>query len=129
MFTINKVPGFATQMHRDVVSRVTGFSPISTKISDGNSYDKDNDVNPREDFSKVSRARSEDIPLEDMSMRKASLAQNCSICSERKESFKLGSLSSSDIASVSTKHSEETSFTSSQNDELKARKRGQVETV
>ncbi|XP_051171080.1 protein CLEC16A homolog isoform X3 [Leptopilina boulardi] len=131
LFTINKVPGFATQMHRDALSHATGLSSSSTKISPGNSNDKiaDNGLNLREHSPKIVRPRSEEIPLEDMSIRKASVTPNCSLCIERKDSFILGSVCNSEGTSVSQKESEETSFTSSQNDEHKVRRRGQVETV
>ncbi|XP_043476233.1 protein CLEC16A homolog [Leptopilina heterotoma] len=131
LFTINKVPGFATQMHRDAVSKTAGISSLSTKISDGNSNDNvvDNSLNLRDNPLKIVRPRSEEIPLEDMSLRKSSLTPNSSLCLEQKDSFILGSLCNPEATLASKKDSEETSFTSSQNDELKARRRGQVETV
>lgn len=118
-------------MHRDALSHATGLSSSSTKISPGNSNDKiaDNGLNLREHSPKIIRPRSEEIPLEDMSIRKASVTPNCSLCIERKDSFILGSVCNSEGTSVSQKESEETSFTSSQNDEHKVRRRGQVETV
>lgn len=120
-------------MHRDVVGKTAGISLTSTKISDANSNDSvlDNGLNLRDNSLKIARPKSEEIPLEDMSQRKSFSTPNSSMCLEQKDSFILGSLCNPEATALaSKKDSEETSFTSSsQNDELKARRRGQVETV
>ncbi|XP_033215304.1 protein CLEC16A homolog isoform X2 [Belonocnema kinseyi] len=118
MFTVNKVPGFAAQMHRDTIGKGIGYPPLNTKRSDGsfNGNSVENGLRSRDSSPKIQRPRSEEIPLEDMCIRKTSLASN-------------GSSINSEVASISRKNSEETSFSSKQSHEYKPRKRGQVETV
>ena len=131
MFTVNKVPGFAAQMHRDTIGKAIGYTSLSTKRSDGslNGKSVENGVRSRDNSPKMPRPRSEEIPLEDMCIRKTSLDSNGSLVLDRKDSSMSGSSANSEASSVTRKHSEETSFTSSQNHEHKPRRRGQVETV
>ena len=131
MFTVNKVPGFAAQMHRDVVGKAVGYNPLNNKKSDPSSSGKtiENGIRSRDSSPKMPRPRSEEIPLEDMRLRKTSLTSNGSLGSDRKDSSISGSSSNSEASSISRKHSEETSFTSTQNQRSRPRRRGQVETV
>lgn len=132
MFTVNKVPGFAAQMHRDSIGKAIGYPPLNTKRSDGspNGNSVENGLRSRDSSPKIPRPRSEEIPLEDMCIRKTSLASNGSLrLLDRKDSSISGSSVNSEVSLISRKYSEETSFTSTQNHEYKPRKRGQVETV
>lgn len=138
MFTVNKVPGFAAQMRRDSSSRsIPRHSSTNGKSSEGspNGRSRENGIRSREHSPKMPRPRSEEIPLEDMRNRKASLGKT-TIC------LPAGIQEIIDIAvssapptpesssSLSRKSSEETSFTSPQNQaEPKPRRKGQVETV
>lgn len=133
MFTVNKVPGFAAQMRRENVRPVASSS---SKRDDTNSNEKihENGLRSRESSPKMPRPRSEEIPLEDMRIRKASLTSNGLnvthvLCSERRDSQSATCSSNSESSSMIRKHSEETSFTSPQGQESKPRRKGQVETV
>lgn len=136
MFTVNKVPGFAAQMRREqVLKPVLGLPSTSCKRVDNNSNEKihENGLRSRDSSPKMPRPRSEEIPLEDMRNRKTSLTSNGAsashICSEKKDSCNPGSSTNSESSSIIRKRSEETSFTSPQNKEVKPRRKGQVETV
>ncbi|XP_018047234.1 PREDICTED: protein CLEC16A isoform X1 [Atta colombica] len=130
MFTVNKVPGFAAQMRRENIKPVLSSS---SKRDDASSNEKihENSLRSRDGSPKMPRPRSEEIPLEDMCIRKASLTSNglnvTHICPERRDSQ--GACSNNESSSVIRKHSEETSFTSPQRQESKPRRKGQVETV
>ncbi|KYN13537.1 PREDICTED: protein CLEC16A isoform X2 [Trachymyrmex cornetzi] len=131
MFTVNKVPGFAAQMRRENIKPVLSSS---SKRDDASSNEKihENSLRSRDGSPKMPRPRSEEIPLEDMCIRKASLTSNglntTHICPERRDSQGACS-NNSESSSVIRKHSEETSFTSPQRQESKPRRKGQVETV
>ncbi|XP_014476432.1 PREDICTED: protein CLEC16A isoform X3 [Dinoponera quadriceps] len=129
MFTVNKVPGFAAQMRREN-TRPTASS--SSKRDDAGTNEKahENGLRSRDGSPKMPRPRSEEIPLEDMRIRKASLTSN-GLSMPRPERRDSQSCSNnSDSSSVIRKHSEETSFTSPQSQEPKLpRRKGQVETV
>lgn len=128
MFTVNKVPGFAAQMRREN-SRPVASS--SSKCDDTSSNERihENGLRSRDGSPKMPRPRSEEIPLEDMCIRKASLTSNgLNVCPERRDSQGACS-NNSESSSVIRKHSEETSFTSPQGQESKPRRKGQVETV
>ncbi|KAF7397828.1 hypothetical protein HZH68_009050 [Vespula germanica] len=136
MFTVNKVPGFAAQMRREHVLRpVLGLPSTSCKRVDNNSNEKihENGLRSRDSSPKMPRPRSEEIPLEDMRNRKTSLTSNGAsashICLEKKDNCNSGSSTNSESSSIIRKRSEETSFTSPQNQEVKPRRKGQVETV
>lgn len=128
---VNKVPGFAAQMRREI-------RPVasSSKRDDTSSNEKvhENGLRSRDNSPKMPRPRSEEIPLEDMRNRKVSLTSNglntVHICSEKRDSQSVTQCSNnSESSSIIRKHSEETSFTSSQGQEVKSRRKGQVETV
>lgn len=132
MFTVNKVPGFAAQMRRENIRPVAS----SSKRDDASSNERihENGLRSRDGSPKMPRPRSEEIPLEDMRIRKASLTSNglnvAHICPERRDSLGSSACSNnSEPSSVVGKHSEETSFTSPQGQEQKPRRKGQVETV
>lgn len=131
MFTVNKVPGFAAQMRRENVRSVASSN---SKRDDINSNEKSHEsgLRSRDSSPKMPRPRSEEIPLEDMRIRKASLTSNglniAHMCPERRDSQGCCS-NNSESSSVIGKHSEETSFTSPQGQESKPRRKGQVETV
>lgn len=136
MFTVNKVPGFAAQMRRESTVRSTvGHSISNIKRPDGSSSGKtrENGLRSRDNSPKMPRPRSEEIPLEDMRLRKVSLATNGSglvlNCPERKDSTVSNSSTNGEPSSGSRRRSEETSFTSPQTQESKPRRKGQVETV
>lgn len=130
MFTVNKVPGFAAQMRRE---NIKPTASSSSKRDDTSSNEKvyENDLRSRDSSPKMPRPRSEEIPLEDMRIRKASLTSNglnkVHTCTERTDSQ--GCSNNSESSSAIRKHSEETSFTSPQGQESKPRRKGQVETV
>ncbi|EGI69119.1 PREDICTED: protein CLEC16A isoform X1 [Acromyrmex echinatior] len=132
MFMVNKVPGFAAQMRRENIKPVQSSN---SKRDDASSNEKihENSLRSRDASGspKMPRPRSEEIPLEDMCIRKASLTSNglnvTHICPERRDSQ--GACSNNESSSVIRKHSEETSFTSPQRQESKPRRKGQVETV
>ncbi|KAG5331227.1 CL16A protein, partial [Acromyrmex charruanus] len=132
MFMVNKVPGFAAQMRRENIKPVLSSN---SKRDDASSNEKihENSLRSRDASGspKMPRPRSEEIPLEDMCIRKASLTSNglnvTHICPERRDSQ--SACSNNESSSVIRKHSEETSFTSSQRQESKPRRKGQVETV
>lgn len=131
MFTVNKVPGFAAQMRRE---NIKPLPSSSSKCDDANSNERihENSLRSRDGSPKMPRPRSEEIPLEDMCIRKASLTSNglnvTHVCPERRDSQGACS-NNSESSSVIRKHSEETSFTSPQGQESKPRRKGQVETV
>lgn len=135
MFTVNKVPGFAAQMRRENVARPTPGPPSSTpKRGDTATNEKshENGLRSRDSSPKMHRiSRSEEIPLEDMRLRKASLTSNglntTHICQEKKDSQVSACSTNGELSTVIRKHSEETSFTCPQ--EVKPRRKGQVETV
>ncbi|XP_043250720.1 protein CLEC16A homolog [Colletes gigas] len=135
MFTVNKVPGFAAQMRRENIAKPTmGLAlSISKRSSDNSSNEKsqENGLRSRDSSPKMPRPRSEEIPLEDMRLRKASLTSNgmsiSHICQETKESQISACSTNGESSTVIRKHSEETSFTCPQ--EVKPRRKGQVETV
>ncbi|XP_011144460.2 protein CLEC16A isoform X1 [Harpegnathos saltator] len=128
MFTVNKVPGFAAQMRRE---NTRPMASSSSKRDDASSNEKahENGLRSRDGSPKMPRPRSEEIPLEDMRIRKASLTSN-GLNMPRPERRDSQSCSTNiDSSSVIKKHSEETSFTSPQGQEPKPRRKGQVETV
>ncbi|XP_025991372.1 protein CLEC16A homolog isoform X1 [Solenopsis invicta] len=131
MFTVNKVPGFAAQMRRE---NIRPIASSSSKRDDASSNERvhENGLRSRDGSPKMPRPRSEEIPLEDMCIRKASLTSNglnvTHICPERRDSQGACS-NNSESSSVIRNHSEETSFTSPQGQEPKPRRKGQVETV
>ncbi|XP_006563006.2 protein CLEC16A homolog isoform X3 [Apis mellifera] len=134
MFTVNKVPGFAAQMRRENITRPTpGLSSSTSKRSDTVSNEKshENGLRSRDNSPKMPRPRSEEIPLEDMRLRKASLTSNginiSHICQEKKDGQISACSTNGEPSTVIRKHSEETSFTCPQ--ELKPRRKGQVETI
>ncbi|XP_018348243.1 PREDICTED: protein CLEC16A isoform X2 [Trachymyrmex septentrionalis] len=130
MFTVNKVPGFAAQMRRDNIKPMLSPSPKRDDLS-SNEKIHENSLRSRDGSPKMPRPRSEEIPLEDMCTRKASLTSNglnvTHTCPERRDSQ--GACSNNESLCVIRKHSEETSFTSPQRQESKPRRKGQVETV
>lgn len=132
MFTVNKVPGFAAQMRRE---NIRSIASSSCKRDDTISSEKihENGLRSRDSSPKMPRPRSEEIPLEDMRIRTASLTSNglniSHIYSDRKDSQSVTCSNNSESSSVIRKHSEETSFTSSHGQEPKPRRKGQVETV
>ncbi|KAL0123857.1 hypothetical protein PUN28_006002 [Cardiocondyla obscurior] len=89
MFTVNKVPGFAAQMRRENIKPVASSS---SKRDDASSNERihENGLRSRDGSPKMPRPRSEEIPLEDMCIRKASLTSNglnvTHICAERRDS-------------------------------------------
>lgn len=132
MFTVNKVPGFAAQMRRETIKSTASSS---AKRDDANANEKvhENGLRSRDGSPKMPRPRSEEIPLEDMRLHKTSLTSNglniAHMCAERRNSQGATCSDNSDSSSVIRKHSEETSFTSTQEQEAKPRRKGQVETV
>ncbi|XP_033366417.1 protein CLEC16A homolog isoform X1 [Bombus vosnesenskii] len=134
MFTVNKVPGFAAQMRRENAARPTpGLSSSTPKRGDTVSNEKshENGLRSRDNSPKMPRPRSEEIPLEDMRIRKASLTSNglniSHICQEKKDSQISTCSANGEPSTMIRKHSEETSFTCPQ--EVKPRRKGQVETI
>ncbi|XP_076183141.1 C-type lectin domain containing ema isoform X2 [Ptiloglossa arizonensis] len=134
MFTVNKVPGFAAQMRRESTSRPTTSVSSSTSkrgYSNSNEKSQENGLRSRDSSPKMPRPRSEEIPLEDMHLRKASLTSNglsiSHTCQEKKDGPISASSTNGEPSTVIRKHSEETSFTCPQ--EVKLRVKGQVETV
>ncbi|KOX71482.1 Protein CLEC16A [Melipona quadrifasciata] len=134
MFTVNKVPGFAAQMRRENIARATPGLSSTPKRGDTASNEKshENGLRSRDNSPKMPRPRSEEIPLEDMRLRKASLTSNgltiSHICEEKKDGQISACSTNGEPSSVIRKHSEETSFTCPQ--EVKPpRRKGQVETV
>ncbi|KAF3424431.1 hypothetical protein E2986_06139 [Frieseomelitta varia] len=134
MFTVNKVPGFAAQMRRENVARATPGLSSTPKRGDTASNEKshENGLRSRDNSPKMPRPRSEEIPLEDMRLRKASLTSNgltiSHICEEKKDGQISACSTNGEPSSVIRKHSEETSFTCPQ--EVKPpRRKGQVETT
>ena len=139
MFQVNKVPGFAFQMRRDSYGnkslgpshsgsslRRVDKSPSGRSSQDG--------VRTRENSPKMPRPRSEEIPLEDMRLRKTSLTSNSSSSHEYQEVPTTsgngnGNSEPSKIDTGLKKRSEETSFMEQQTHESRPRRKGQVETV
>lgn len=132
MFTVNKVPGFATR-RENVTRPAPGLSSSTSNRSDNNSSEKnqENGLRSRDSSPKMPRPRSEEIPLEDMRLRKASLTSNglsiLHTCQEKKDGQISACSANGESSTVIRKHSEETSFTCQQ--EVKPRRKGQVETV
>lgn len=134
MFVVNRVPGFAAQMRRESnATSSAGFASFTPKRSDNNSNEKsqENGLRSRDNSPKMPRPRSEEIPLEDMRIRKATLTSTglsiSHVCQEKKEGPISTSSSNGEPSTVIRKHSEETSFTCPK--EVKPRRKGQVETV
>ncbi|KZC13734.1 Protein CLEC16A [Dufourea novaeangliae] len=134
MFIVNRVPGFAAQMRREnVVAPPAGFPSSTSKRGDNNTNEKsqeENGMRSRDNSPKMPRPRSEEIPLEDMRLRKATLTSNglsiSHVCHEKDGQMSTCS-TNGESSTVIRKHSEETSFTCPQ--EVKPRRKGQVETV
>lgn len=132
LFQVNKVPGFATQMRRESLSRAAVTAVTVSRRADsspGGSRTRDNSP-------KLPRPRSEEIPLEDMRLRKTSLTSNSSSSEHGGNASAacgpVSSLSGSPVCKdpETSKRSEETSFTEkSHNHESRPRRKGQVETV
>ncbi|XP_050448074.1 protein CLEC16A homolog [Cataglyphis hispanica] len=131
MFMVNKVPGFAAQMRRENIRPVASTS----KCDDVSSNEKvhENGLRSRDNSPKMPRPRSEEIPLDDMRIRKASLTTNglntSHMCLERRGSQGATCSNNNESSSIRKHLNEETSFTSSQGQESKSRRKGQVETV
>lgn len=132
MFTVNKVPGFAAQMRRETNARPTAGLSSTSKRGDNATNEKahENGLRSRDNSPKMPRPRSEEIPLEDMRLRKASLTNNglsiSHICPEKDGQISTCS-TNGESSTVIRKNSEETSFTCPQG--VKPRRKGQVETV
>ncbi|XP_076649966.1 C-type lectin domain containing ema isoform X2 [Halictus rubicundus] len=133
MFIVNRVPGFAAQMRKETnAAPPTGFPSSTPKRSDNNTNEKgqENGLRSRDNSPKMPRPRSEEIPLEDMRLRKAALTSAVlSIshkCPEKKDS-QISTSANGEPSTVIRKLSEETSFTCPK--EAKPRRKGQVETV
>ncbi|CAL7934964.1 unnamed protein product [Xylocopa violacea] len=130
MFTVNKVPGFAAQMRRENVAKPTpAFSASTPKRNDNavtTEKSHENGLRSRDSSPKMPRPRSEEIPLEDMSVRKASLTSSgitTSLkCPEKKDGPISTCSTNGESSTVIRKHSEETSFTCPQ--EVKPRRKG-----
>ncbi|XP_031832894.1 C-type lectin domain containing ema isoform X4 [Nomia melanderi] len=134
MFVVNRVPGFAAQMRRESnATPSAGFASSTPKRSDNNSTEKsqENGLRSRDNSPKMPRPRSEEIPLEDMRIRKATLTSTglsiSHVCPEKKEGPVSTCSTNGEPSTVIRKHSEETSFTCPK--EVKPRRKGQVETV
>ncbi|XP_034936174.1 protein CLEC16A homolog isoform X2 [Chelonus insularis] len=125
MFMINKVPGFATQMRKETPTRLSR----RTEDPSPSGRSQESNLRSRDGSPKIPRPRSEEIPLEDMRLRKASLTLNGSAGSSDNSEIPVLNLSINNQSSAMKKHSEETSFTSPQNQQMKPRRKGQVETV
>lgn len=123
MFMVNKVPGFAAQMRKETPrARREDASPSGRS--------QDSSLRSRDSSPKMPRPRSEEIPLEDMRLRKSSLTVNGSASSSDRDEIPVLNLSINSESAVMNKHSEETSFTSPQSQQIKkSRRKGQVETV
>ncbi|XP_078051796.1 uncharacterized protein LOC144477947 [Augochlora pura] len=128
MFIVNRVPGFAAQMRRENSSTP---SSIARRSDNSNENSQENGLRPRDNSPKMPRPRSEEIPLEDMRLRKAALTSAAlsisNICQEKKDGQISACATNGEPSTVIRKHSEETSFTCPK--ETKPRKKGQVETV
>lgn len=127
MFMVNKVPGFAAQMRKDGQTRPGRRSGDASP----NGKTQDN-LRSRDNSPKTPRPRSEEIPLEDMRLRKSSLngSPASSFASSDSQDAPVLNLSvNTESVTMSKKRSEETSFTSTQNQQLKPRRKGQVEIV
>lgn len=136
MFTVNKVPGFATQLRRESPGRSGFCYPVSNnQRAEGSSNGRvhENGVRSRDQSPKTVRPRSEEIPLEDMQLRKTSLTTNGSAVlvtfPDRQETATSATSTPDEPSPVILKRSEETSFTSPRNHDVKPRRKGQVETV
>lgn len=133
MFTVNKVPGFGVQMRRESLNKSasgSSFSGSSLKHVDNSP------VRTRDNSPKMPRPRSEEIPLEDMRLRKTSLTSNVSNSSGASDHHKdITGVAQSSMpnngAEIPTRKrgSEETSFTERHIHESRPRRKGQVETV
>ncbi|XP_043280706.1 protein CLEC16A homolog isoform X2 [Venturia canescens] len=136
MFTMNKVPGFATQLRRESPGRSgMGYPMLSGQRGEPSSTCRNLDagLRSRDNSPKTMRPRSEEIPLEDMHKRKTSLTSNgtsaLTVTPDRQETVPLASTASGETLAVMKKRSEETSFTSTRSKDSKPRRKGQVETV
>ncbi|XP_011498267.1 PREDICTED: protein CLEC16A [Ceratosolen solmsi marchali] len=126
MFTVNKVPGFAAQMRRDSLIK------SGTKRLEGSPSVKcqEASIRIRDSSPKMPRPRSEEIPLEDMRLRKSSLTTTPVCVAEHVEVGTLAASSPEEPEILIRKYSEETSFTERQNNETRvSRRKGKVETV
>ncbi|XP_058810063.1 protein CLEC16A homolog isoform X2 [Phymastichus coffea] len=137
LFQVNKVPGFATQMRRESLSRVAVGAVVAasrrTDSSPSGPHTRDNSP-------KLPRPRSEEIPLEDMRQRKTSLTSNSSleqasavtVCATTVGLTSCPPSASACNSAEASKRSEETSFTERSHStarESRPRRKGQVETV
>uniref|UniRef100_A0A0C9Q4M4 CLEC16A protein n=1 Tax=Fopius arisanus TaxID=64838 RepID=A0A0C9Q4M4_9HYME len=135
MFTVNKVPGFAAQLRKQNEPRTGVGRRVGGDVSPPSGRSNDNGIRPRDGSPKMPRPRSEEIPLEDMRLRKSSFTGNG--CSGMQLVSTIEPNTSTANAAVNTdvvltkKCSEETSFTSGQasDSSAKPRRKGQVETV
>ncbi|XP_063990573.1 protein CLEC16A homolog isoform X2 [Diachasmimorpha longicaudata] len=134
MFTVNKVPGFAAQLRKQNEPRGGMGRRVMGDVSPPSGKSSDNGIRPRDGSPKMPRPRSEEIPLEDMRLRKSSLTGNgcpgLPVNSVEANTSSLSSPVNNDVV-LSKKCSEETSFTSPQAPDapVKPRRKGQVETV
>ncbi|XP_078034278.1 C-type lectin domain containing ema isoform X5 [Augochlora pura] len=128
MFIVNRVPGFAAQMRRE---NNAVPSSIARRSDNSNENSQENGLRSRDNSPKMPRPRSEEIPLEDMRLRKAALTSAAlsisNICQEKKDGQISACATNGEPSTVAKKHAEETSFTCPK--ETKPRKKGQVETV
>lgn len=137
MFTVNKVPGFATQLRRESPGRsgMGGYPMLNSQRGEASSTCRnlENGLRSRDQSPKTMRPRSEEIPLEDMHKRKTSLTSNgiatLIATPDRQENVPSASTASGETLTVLKQRSEETSFTSTRNKDSKPRRKGQVETV
>ena len=101
-------------MRRENVARVTPGLSSTSKRGDTASNEKshENGLRSRDNSPKMPRPRSEEIPLEDMRLRKASLTSNgltiSHICEEKKDGQISACSNNGEPSSVIRKHSEET---------------------
>nr|XP_033335663.1 protein CLEC16A homolog isoform X2 [Megalopta genalis] len=128
MFIVNRVPGFAAQMRRE---NNAAPSSVPRRSDNSNEKSQENGLRSRDNSPKMPRPRSEEIPLEDMRLRKAALTSAAlsisNMCQEKKDGQISACSTNGEPSTVIRKHSEETSFTCPK--ETKPRKKGQVETV
>uniref|UniRef100_A0ABD2W022 Protein CLEC16A homolog n=1 Tax=Trichogramma kaykai TaxID=54128 RepID=A0ABD2W022_9HYME len=113
LFQVNKVPGFAAQMRRDSYANKSLGSSSSGGTTSLRHVDRSptgrvssqeggSGARTRENSPKLPRPRSEEIPLEDMRLRKTSLTSNSSSQQDDKDSaaatMQLAAATSSGIA-------------------------------
>jgi hypothetical protein len=126
MFTVNKVPGFAAQMRRDNLIK------SDPKHLEGSSTGKCQEgcVKTRDSSPKMPRPRSEEIPLEDMRLRKNSLIATPVCVTEHVEIGAVVVSTPDELETPTKKRSEETSFTEKQSNESRSsRRKGKIETI